>query len=328
MPWAWHLRGRPVAELSNDIFELRRIDSVPLSEGKVRVCNRWLSVDPYMYGLLSGKGRFLPALPLGNVMPGGAVGEVIESRSPRLAVGTIVLHEAGWSDQAVVDAASCVALADDSVPIQRYLGHLGMPGRTAYVGLLSAAEARTGDIILVSAAAGAVGSAVVQIARLKGMTVIAAAGGAAKCALAAALGADAVIDYKAPGAMREKLASAAPTGIDVYFDNVGGDHLDAALECARQGARFALCGMVGDYDDPCLRLKDPMRIVIKGIRLQGFNVAHYDHSQADFDHDMKEWMRDGKIISPETVMEGLEAVPAAFFAMMRGSNLGKMLVKL
>lgn len=324
----WHLVKRPDAVIDRSIFALETVAEAPLADGEVRVTNKWLSVDPYMRGLVSEGGGYMPVLPLGAAMVGGAVGEVVESRAAALPVGTRVVHDLGWRDVATVAAAGCTPLPDARVPVQRYLGHLGMPGQTAYFGLLAAAEAVAGDVLFVSAGAGAVGSAVVQIARIKGMTVIASTSGEAKCAALRRWGA-AAIDRSAPGTLRDKLAAAAPGGITAFFDNVGGDHLDAAIDSARDGARFALCGMIETYDaGDRLILPQPMRITMKGLRLQGFTMPTYRHRWAEFHDDMLRWTLSGELDSAETVYDGLEAVPHALAGLFAGGNLGKMLVKL
>ncbi len=329
MATIWHLRARPGARIDASIFSLDEVADQPLAAGEVRVANSWLSVDPYMRGMVSAEGGYMPPLALGSEMYGGAVGEIIESRSAAWPVGRQVIHQRGWRDVSVVPATMCEAVADSRVPIQRYLGHLGMPGQTGYFGLLDAAAAVPGDTAFVSAAAGAVGSAVVQIARIKGMTVIASAAGADKCAALREWGAHATIDRLAPGTMREKLAQAAPKRITVYFDNVGGDHLDAAIESARPNARFALCGMVGSYGaGDRLELDNPMRLVMKRLRIRGFVAPDYDDRWAEFHDDMLRWTLSGELLSAETVHDGLAAMPTAFANLFNGNSLGKMLVKL
>jgi len=333
MARAWHLRERPAEHLDPAIFSLDDLPDAPLEVGEVRVANRWLSVDPFMRGMLDDVGGYMPALPLGSEMHGGAVGEVIESRADDWPVKRKVFHNKGWRDVSVVSSLECEAIPDTSAPLERYLGHLGMPGQTAYFGLLDAAAALPGDVLFVSAAAGAVGSAVVQIARIKGMTVIGSTSGADKCAALREWGADATIDRSAPGSMREKLAAALDEidqpGITIYFDNVGGDHLDAAIEHALIGARFALCGMVGGYGrGDQLVLNRPMRLVMKRLRLRGFAAPDYDHRWDEFHDDMLRWTLSGELLSAETVLDGLEAVPTAFVGLFNGKNLGKMLVSL
>ena len=329
MAKVWHTARRPSGELQDADFELRESPDQPLAEGEVRVRNLWLSVDPYVRGLLDDEGSYMPTMPLGSEVPGGAVGEVIESRAAALPSGTIVLHDAGWRDSAVLPAAQCRPIGNSALPPQLYLGHLGMPGQTAYFGLLDVLEPCPGEVLFVSAAAGAVGTAVVQIAKIKGMQVIASAGGSQKCALLKELGADSVIDRKAPGTMREKLAAAAPDGIDCYFDNVGGDHLDAAIESARIGARISLCGMVSGYGHGgMLQLPDPMRLVVRQIRLRGFVAPQFDDRKSEFESDMLAWVEAGRLRSPETVLDGLQAMPEGLRSVLRGGNVGKLLIRL
>jgi hypothetical protein len=295
----------------------------------VRVKNRWLSVDPYMRGRMNDVKSYVPPFALDAPMEGGAIGEVVESRDPGFAPGDLVLHMAGWRDEAVATASSLNKLpAIPGVEPQAFLGNLGLTGGTAYFGLLEAATAKEGDTVFVSAAAGAVGSAVVQIAKAKGMIVIGSAGGPEKCEFVRSLGADAVVDYKA-GSLLKQLGEAAPKGIDVYFDNVGGDHLDAALALARKDARFAICGMIEGYNEAhptCLKYF--MRIIAMRIRLQGFIYTDYLPKMGDFYRDMGGWIASGQVRERDTIVEGLERMPEAFLGLFSGANTGKMLVKL
>ena len=329
MPKAWHLVKRPSGMPTPADAELRDIALPPLDDGQVHVANRWLSVDPYMRGRMNDVKSYVPAFQLGEPMDGGAVGEVVESRDPGFAPGDMVLHMAGWRDEAVVPAAALNRLpAMPGVEPQAFLGNLGLTGGTAYFGLLDAASAKEGDIVFVSAAAGAVGSAVVQIAKAKGMTVIGSAGGADKCAFVRELGADQVIDYKA-GPLVKSLAAVAPDGIDVYFDNVGGDHLDAALALARKDARFAICGMIDAYNsgEPT-QLRYIMRVIAMRIRLQGFIYTDYLPRLGDFYRDMGGWVAGGQVKSRDTVVDGLDKTFDAFLGLFSGANTGKMLVRL
>jgi len=328
MPRAWHLRSRPQGLPTSDNFELKDIDLPPLEPGGVRVRNRWLSVDPYMRGRMNDVKSYVPAFQVGEPMDGGAIGEVVESQAEGFAPGDLVQHMAGWRDEAVIDARTANKLPELGAPPQQFLGVLGVTGMTAYFGLLDAASAREGDVVFVSAAAGAVGSVVTQIAKAKGMTVIGSAGGPEKCDFVRSLGADQVIDYKA-GPVLRSLAAAAPDGIDVYFDNVGGDHLDAAFALARQNARFAICGMIEGYNDATpMSFRFIMRVIAMRIRLQGFIVFDYFPRMAEFYRDMGPWLASGAVKSRETVVEGLEAMPQAFLGLFEGANTGKMLVKL
>jgi NADPH-dependent curcumin reductase CurA len=329
MAQAWHLMRRPQGIPVMDDFALKDMGLPELGDGMVRVENRWLSVDPYMRGRMNDVKSYVPPFGLDAPMEGGAVGEVVESRDPSLQPGDLVLHMGGWRDEAVAPASALNKLpAIPGVEPQAFLGNLGLTGGTAYFGLLEAASAKEGDVVFVSAAAGAVGSAVVQIAKARGMTVIGSAGGADKCEFVRSLGAHAVIDYKA-GSLLKQLSGAAPKGIDVYFDNVGGDHLDAALALARKDARFAICGMIEGYNEAqptCL--KYIMRVIAMRIRLQGFIYTDYMGKMGDFYRDMGGWLASGQVKSRDTVVEGLDKTVDAFLGLFSGANTGKMLVKL
>lgn len=328
MARAWHLMNRPKGLPADADFALKPVDLPPLDEGMVRVANRWLSVDPYMRGRMNDVKSYTPPFALDAPMEGGAVGEITESRADGFAPGDLVLHMSGWRDEAVLPAGAVNKLPALGVEPQQFLGNLGLTGGTAWFGLLDAAQAKQGETLFVSAAAGAVGSAVVQIAKARGMTVIGSARGADKCAFVRSLGADAAIDYSA-GPLVKALGEAAPKGIDVYFDNVGGDHLDAALAHARQNARFAICGMIEGYNSAqptCLRYI--MRVIAMRIRLQGFIYTDYLPRLGEFYAEVGPLVASGKLKSQETVAEGLEAMPHAFLGLFRGENVGKMLVKL
>jgi NADPH-dependent curcumin reductase CurA len=328
MARAWHLKSRPSGMPSDENFELKETELPPLGDGQVRVRNLWLSVDPYMRGRMNDVKSYVPPFAIGEPMDGGAIGEVVESKVDSLKPGDLVQHMSGWRDEAVVPARTAQKLPDLGAPPELFLGVLGVTGMTAYFGLLDAAAAKEGDVVFVSAAAGAVGSAVVQIARAKGMTVIGSAGGPEKRDFVRSLGAGQVVDYKA-GPILKALAAAAPDGIDVYFDNVGGDHLDAAFALARNNARFAICGMIEGYN-----AREPMsfrfiqRIIAARIRLKGFIVFDYFPRMAEFYAEMGPWIANGTVKSRETVVEGLQNMPEAFLGLFKGENVGKMLVKL
>jgi NADPH-dependent curcumin reductase CurA len=271
---------------------------------------------------------YVPPFALGEPMQGGAVGKVVESRSPSLQEGDTVFHMLGWREAAAGPAEAFNKVPPLPVEDHQWLGNLGLTGATGYFGLLRVAQAREGDIVFVSAAAGAVGSAVVQIAKAKGMIVIGAAGGPEKCEWVLSLGADAALDYKS-GPIVKLLADAAPKGIDVYFDNVGGDHLDAAFAAARQNARFAICGMIEDYNAGSNHaFRYIMRVIAARIRVQGFIYTDYLPEMGDFYRDMGGWIAAGKATSRETVRDGIEAAPQAFLDLFSGGNTGKMLVRL
>jgi NADPH-dependent curcumin reductase CurA len=328
MSRAWHLKSRPQGMPVAGNFELKDIELPPLADGMIRVRNRWLSVDPYMRGRMNDAKSYVPPFELGQPLEGGAVGEVVESCADGFVPGDLVLHTAGWRDEAIVPAKGATKLPDLGTEPQRFLGVLGTTGATAYFGLLDAASAKEGDVVFVSAAAGAVGSTVVQIAKAKGMTVIASAGGSEKCDYVRSLGADAVIDYKT-GPILKSLAAAAPQGIDIYFDNVGGTHLDAAFAHARNHARFAICGMIESYNrTEAASFRFIMRIIAARIRLQGFLVFDYYSRMGEFYGEMAEWLKSGAVTTHETIIDGLEATPDAFLGLFTGANLGKMLVRL
>jgi NADPH-dependent curcumin reductase CurA len=312
MARAWHLKSRPQGTPTDDNFELKDVDLPSVADGMIRVRNRWLSVDPYMRGRMNDVKSYVPPFQVG------------EGFQP----GDLVQHMSGWRDEAVVAARTANKLPGLGAPPEQFLGVLGVTGMTAYFGLLDAASAKEGDIVFVSAAAGAVGSVIVQVAKAKGMTVIGSAGGSEKCEFVRSLGADHVIDYKA-GPVLKSLAAAAPDGIDVYFDNVGGDHLDAAFALARNNARFAICGMIEGYNkaEP-QAYRFIMRIIAARIRLKGFIVFDYFPRMAEFYAEMGPWLASGAVKSRETVVEGLEKMPGAFLGLFKGENTGKMLIKL
>jgi NADPH-dependent curcumin reductase CurA len=325
---AWHLKARPTGMPTPDNFELKEIPSVELEDGWIRVENKWLSVDPYMRGRMNDVKSYVPPFEVGAPLEGGAVGKVVESRSPHFKEGEAVFHMMGWREAAVAPAEKFNKVPPLPVEDHQWLGNLGLTGGTAYFGLLRAAQAKEGDTVFVSAAAGGVGSAVVQIAKAKGMTVIASAGGAEKCEWVKSLGADAVVDYKAEPLV-QALMREAPKGIDVYFDNVGGDHLDAAFAAARQNARFAICGMIEGYNGaPPHAFRYIMRVIAARIMLKGFIYTDYLAEMGDFYRDIGGWIASGQVTSRETVRDGIEATPQAFLDLFRGANIGKMLVKL
>jgi NADPH-dependent curcumin reductase CurA len=330
MPHAWHLKSRPNGLPTADNFEFKELALPELTDGTVRVRNHWLSVDPYMRGRMNDVKSYVPPFQIGEPLEGGAVGEVVESRSPDFQPGDNVLHMMGWRDEAVVPASALNKLPQiPGVEPQAFLGNLGLTGGTAYWGLLDAAQAKAGDIVFVSAAAGAVGSAVVQIAKAKGMTVIGSAGGADKVEFVRSLGADACIDYKSGTPLVKALSEVAPKGIDVYFDNVGGEHLDAALALARKDARFAICGMIEGYNSGApTQLRYIMRVIAMRILLKGFIYTDYLPRNAEFYGEMGPWVATGKVKGRDTVVEGLEKTPEAFLGLFTGANTGKMLVRL
>ncbi len=329
MAKAWHLVRRPQGMPVMDDFALRDLPDAPLADGQIRIRNRWVSVDPYMRGRMNDQKSYFEPFALDAPMTGGAVGTVIESRNPGFAEGDLVFHMGGWRDEAVGGRELMPnKLPATGLPDQTWLHNMGLTGGTAWIGLLDVAAAKPGETVFVSAAAGAVGSAVVQIAKAKGMTVIGSAGGADKCDFVRGLGADAVIDYKA-GPVLKQLHKAAPQGIDIYFDNVGGEHLDAAFALARDNARFAICGMIEAYNDGRPQeFKYFIRTIPARIRIQGFIYTDHADRFPAFLADMGQMIAAGQVTARETVRDGLEEMPQAFFDLFTGANIGKMLVRL
>jgi NADPH-dependent curcumin reductase CurA len=324
------LKSRPVGTPTADNFELATVTLPDPAPGEVQVRNTWMTVDPYMRGRMNDVKSYSPPFQLGEAMQGGAVGEVVASNDPAFKVGDAVQSFMGWREAFNAPAAMVQALDTHGLPPQAFLGVAGMPGLTAYVGLLKIAALKDGDVVFVSGAAGAVGQIVCQIAKLKGHTVIGSAGGADKVAYLKEIGVDHAIDYKAEHDLSAALMKAAPNGIDVYFDNVGGSHLEAALLAANPFARFALCGMISQYNatDMGAGTKGMILCVGKQLRLEGFIVSSHADMQAQFVADMAGWIASGKVKWRETVEEGVENAPTAFLKLFKGENLGKMLVKL
>ena len=323
------LKSRPVGMPGPANFEVATVTLPDPGPGQVQVRNTWMTVDPYMRGRMNDVKSYSPPFALGEAMQGGAIGEVTASNDPSLKVGDLVQSFFGWREAFNAPAQAVQKLETHGLPPQAFLGVAGMPGLTAYAGLLRVAALKDGDVVFVSGAAGAVGQIVCQIAKVKGHTVIGSAGGADKVAYLKEIGVDHAIDYKAepvgPALMR-----AAPEGIDVYFDNVGGEHLEAALNSARPFGRFALCGMISQYNatDMGAGTHGLIQCVGKQLKLEGFIVSTHSDMQADFVKDMSTWIAAGKVKWRETVEEGIENAPAAFIKLFKGENLGKMLVKL
>jgi NADPH-dependent curcumin reductase CurA len=324
------LKSRPAGMPSAENFELATVSVPDPAPGEVQVKNLWMTVDPYMRGRMVDRASYVPPFQLGEPLQGGAIGEVVASNDPRFKRGDLVSTMFGWREAFNAPAANVQKLDTFGLPPQAFLGVAGMPGLTAWVGLLKIAALKLGDVVFVSAAAGAVGSVVCQIAKIKGHTVIGSAGGAKKAAFLKEIGVDQVIDYKATDNLTAALLRAAPNGIDVYFDNVGGEHLEAALTVANRFARFALCGMISQYNVAGMPAgpRNIMFAVGKSLRLEGFIVSNHFNLLPEFQKDMAGWIRDRKIAWKETVEHGIENAPAAFLKLFTGENLGKMLVKL
>ena len=325
-----HLASRPVGEPTSDNFELVEVDVRPPADGEVVVRNSFLSVDPYMRGRMNDAKSYLPPFQVGQSMQGGAVGEVIESRAPQLAVGDTVLHMQGWRDYAIGNAAEFRKVDTDIAAPSQYLGALGTTGFTAWVGLVDIAQLKEGDVVFVSGAAGAVGSLAGQIAKLRGASrVVGSAGSDDKVRyLRDELGFDAAFNYRS-APVREQLRDAAPDGIDVYFDNVGGDHLEAAIGSFRTYGRAALCGAISQYNStqPPLGPRNLALAVTKRLTLRGYIIFDHMDRFRDFMSEVGPWLADGRIRTRETVVDGIENAPRAFIGLLHGDNVGKMLVR-
>ncbi|MBZ5738955.1 NADP-dependent oxidoreductase [Nocardioides mangrovi] len=323
-----HLASRPHGWPTQDNFRTVEVDLPDPGPGEVLVRNTFLSVDPYMRGRMNDVKSYVPPFALDAPMDGGAVGEVVSSGSDDLKPGDTVLHQAGWRSHALLPARGVRRIDVSAVPASAYLGALGMPGMTAYVGLTRIAEVREGDTVLVSGAAGAVGSAAGQMARLLGAkTVIGSAGGPEKCAwLTDELGFDVALDYKAAPIGRQ-LREHAP--VDVYFDNVGGDHLEAAIFAMADFGRIAACGAIADYnaDAPVPGPRNLMMVVSKRLTLRGFIVTDHSDVTSEFYRTAGAWAAAGQLQWRETVVDGLDNAVDAFLGLHRGDNTGKMLVR-
>ena len=325
------LKSRPTGLPNAQNFELVAVDVPAPVAGQVQVKNQWMTVDPYMRGRMSDTKSYVPPFALDEVMQGGAIGVVTASADPSLKEGDVVQSMFGWREGFNAPAAAVQKLETHGLPAEVFLGAAGMPGVTAYVGLLRIAALKDGDVVFVSGAAGAVGSMVCQIAKLKGHTVIASAGGAEKLKfLKEDLGVDEVIDYKAVPNLTQALQKAAPQGIDVYFDNVGGEHLETAIACARPFGRFALCGAISEYNatTPPAGPRNMIMVVGKSLRLEGFIVTDHWDLQPAFAKEVAAWHAAGKLKWKQTVFEGIDKAPDAFLGLFSGENFGKMLVKL
>ena len=331
MPRQIVLASRPTGWPTAANFALTEADQSDLADGQIRVRNLFMSVDPYMRGRMNDAESYVPPFRLGKPLEGGAIGTVIESRSPELTAGDLVLHMLGWRDEAVLPArqARKIAVAAGLSP-SAYLGVLGMPTLTAYVGLLDIASLQADDTVFVSGAAGAVGSMAGQIAKLKGAArVIGSAGGDEKVRWLREIGFDAAFNYRA-GSVVEQLREAAPAGIDVYFNNVGADHLDAALVILNNHGRVAMSGAIAYYNatEPPVGPSNLGLVITKRLTLRGFIVTDHQHRMPDMIADVSAWLRDGKLSHAETVVDGLEHAPEAFIDLLRGANTGKMIVRL
>jgi NADPH-dependent curcumin reductase len=322
------LKSRPVGMPTAADFAM--VESRVPEPGNREVLTRalWLSLDPYMRWRMSDRKSYAPSVALGGVMVARTVSRVIESHDPGFAPGDIVLGPGGWQDYAALAAASLRKLDPEVIPVSTALGVLGMPGMTAYVGLLDIGRPRAGEIVVVSAASGAVGSVAGQIARIKGCRVVGVAGGAAKCRYVVdELGFDACADHRAPG-LGDALARACPDGVDVYFENVGGAVQRAIWPLLNDFARVAVCGLIAQYNDaeppPGPNLAS---VLTKRLAVRGFIVSDHGDRWDEFFRDVSAWIREGRLKYREDVVDGLERAPEAFIGLLQGRNFGKLLVR-
>jgi NADPH-dependent curcumin reductase CurA len=323
------LVSRPEGWVTEANFRLQEAPIPEARDGAFLVRNHWLSLDPYMRGRMDAKKSYARYVELGEVMTGGTVGEVIESRHPRFAKGELVTGAFGWQDYAVSDGTGVRKVDATAAPPSYALGVLGMPGVTAWMGLLDIAQPTAGETVVVSAASGAVGSVVGQLAKIAGCRAVGIAGGKPKCDyVVRELGFDACVDYKA-GRLREDLQAAAPQGIDVHFENVGGEVLDAALPLMNPASRITICGLISQYNatEP-YGVRNLRSVLVNRIRVQGFIVSDRMELWPRALEVLGRWVGEGRIKYRETVAQGLENAPRAFIGMLRGENLGKQLVKL
>jgi hypothetical protein len=323
------MASRPAGWVTEGNF---RIETAPVAkpkDGEILVKNLWLSLDPYMRGRMNDTKSYAAKQEIGEVMIGGAVGEVVESRNPKFAVGDKVVGMLGWQQYGCSNGVGLNKIDAGGAPMSAFLGVLGMPGVTAWVGLLDICQPKAGETVVVSAASGAVGSVVGQIAKLKGCRAVGIAGGKAKCDYVMnELGFDACIDYKA-GRLNDDLKAATPKGIDCYFENVGGEILDAVLKQMNAFSRIAVCGLISQYNaTEAYGVKTFQSILTNRIKVQGFIVSDRMELWAKALPELIGWVAGGKIKYRETVAHGLENAPKAFIGLLKGENFGKQLVKL
>ena len=329
------LDNRPVGEAVASNFKLTSADTPALADGQVLVRHHFLSLDPYMRGRMNDSKSYAVPQALGQVMGGGTVGEVIESRSSKFAVGDKVVGMGGWQQYSVMDANQVGALRKvdtTHVPLSHYLGAVGMPGVTAYYGLVKIIEAKAGQTVVVSAATGAVGSAFAALAKARGCRVVGVAGGPDKCKYAVnELGFDACLDYKLHGSalsLTKVIKAECPKGIDGYFENVGGMVLDAVMPLMNAFGRIALCGMIAGYDGKPVPMSYPALILMSRLRIQGFIVSEQPEVWPEALQELGMLVATGKLKPRESVAQGLEAAPEAFLGLLKGKNFGKQIVKL
>jgi NADPH-dependent curcumin reductase CurA len=325
-----HLKHRPVGLPSESDFEVVEVPIPEPAAGEVLVRNLYLSVDPYMRGRMADRASYVPPFPLGEPLAGGCVGQVVQSNGGSLSVGEYASGFKGWREYYVSDGSDLTRIDPNLAPLRSYLGVMGMPGLTAYVGLLDIGQPKAGETVFVSAAAGAVGSVVCQIAKIHGCRVVGSVGSDEKVRwLREEAGIDAAFNYKTVDDLSAELARHCPDGIDIDFENVGGAHLEAALDRMNPFGRVVLCGMISQYNatGPLSGPGNLFLAVTRRLKLQGFIVSDHADRRPQFLADMSRWIGEGRIRWKETILEGVENAPKAFVGLFQGENLGKMLVQ-
>ncbi len=324
------LKSRPNGVPTAANFELAETDIPTPGPGQVLIRNAYMSVDPYMRGRMVDRESYTPPFQIGEPLSGGAVGQVVESSNPAFQKGDYVGSFGGWREWYVSSGFDLNKIDPSLAPIQAYLGALGMPGLTAWAGLLKVGELKEGERVFVSAASGAVGAIVCQIAKAKGCYVVGSAGSQEKCDwLLNAAHCDQAINYKTAGDLTVALKKAFPDGIDVYFENVGGEHLDAALANMRMNGRVPVCGMIAQYNATELPPgpKNIIAVIPLRLMIKGFIVSDFMNQTPQFLGDMATWTKEGKMVWKETISDGIENAPAAFIGLFKGDNFGKALVR-
>ena len=322
------LVARPQGFPAEELFEIAETAIPEPGEGQLLIRNAYFSVDPYMRPRMNDVRSYVAPFTLGEAMTGGAVGRVAVSRNPGHAEGDWVVHQLGWREWALSDGSGLRRIDPAAAPVSTALGVLGMPGFTAWYGLFELGAPKPGETVFVSGAAGAVGSAVGQMARIAGCHVVGSAGSAEKVAWLRELGFEGAFDYREEPP-RDGLARLVPEGIEVYFDNVGGEHLEAAIGALRTYGRVVACGSISRYNDAQATPgpRNMFMVVTKRLRIQGYIISDHYERFGEFTREAAEWVRDGRLRYRETVVEGIENAPKAFLGLLRGENIGKMLVK-
>ncbi len=331
----WLLDNRPTAGATAANFKLVTTDNAALQDGQVLVRHHFMSLDPYMRGRMNESKSYAAAQPLGEVMIGGTAGEVVESKNTKFAVGDKVVGMGGWQTHSVVDGNAVGALRKvdtTHIPLSAYLGAVGMPGVTAWYGLVKICAPKAGDTVVVTAASGAVGSAVGALAKARGCRAVGIAGGKDKCDyVVSELGFDACIDYKQHSdgkALNAALKEVAPNGIDCYFENVGGWILDTVLARMNAFGRIAVCGMIAGYDGKSMPLAAPALILMSRLKIEGFIVSEHMEVWPEALKELGTMVATGKLKARESIAQGIESAPEAFLGLLKGKNFGKQLVQL